>query len=101
MEKAARILRLFTVDGVEQTVQVKDKKTGKIAKRKVAKKIPSRIIRQAKGLVIFTSMRSGIMPFGGAGGSGVIVAKLPDGSKFLGLFSFPLLLPLFFFASVH
>lgn len=54
--------------------------TGLKKKRKVLKKIPSRIVREAKGLVIFSSMRSGLAPFGGAGGAGIIVAKLPDGT---------------------
>lgn len=68
------------VDGVEHTVEEKSL-TGLKRKRKVLKKIPSRIIRSARGLVIFSSMRSGIAPFGGAGGAGIIVARLPDGSK--------------------
>lgn len=32
------------------------------------------------GLAIFTSMRSGIAPFGGSGGAGIVVARLEDGS---------------------
>ena len=53
------------------------KKTSK--KRKVLRKIPPSVIQQAKGLAIFTSMRTGIAPFGGAGGAGIVIAKLPDG----------------------
>lgn len=49
--------------------------------RKVLRKIPPKVIAEAKGLVIFTSMRTGFAPFGGAGGAGVVVAKLPDGSE--------------------
>lgn len=79
MDKCARILRAFTIDGVERTVEEKSV-TGIKKQRKVAKKIPSRIIRSAKGIAIFTSMRSGIAPFGGAGGAGVIMARLEDGS---------------------
>ncbi|KAK4699417.1 SH3 domain-containing YSC84-like protein 1, partial [Phenoliferia sp. Uapishka_3] len=79
MEKCARILRAFTVDGIEHTVEEKSVK-GLKKQRRVMKKIPSRIIRSAKGLAIFTSMRSGMAPFGGAGGAGVVVAKLPDGT---------------------
>jgi lipid-binding SYLF domain-containing protein len=37
------------------------------------------VIRNAKGLAIFTTMRTGLW-FSGAGGSGVLVARLPDGS---------------------
>ena len=98
MEKCARILRAFTgasfpstsrsttdlkgttsVDGIEHTVEEKSVK-GVKKQRRVMKKIPSRIVRSAKGLAIFTSMRSGMAPFGGAGGAGVVIAKLPDGS---------------------
>jgi lipid-binding SYLF domain-containing protein len=43
------------------------------------KKIPSDVIKNAKGLAIFTTMRTGLW-ISGAGGSGVLVAKLPDGS---------------------
>ncbi|ORY32006.1 hypothetical protein BCR39DRAFT_593285 [Naematelia encephala] len=76
MDKCARILRAFTVDGVITESKDKDKKKG----RKVLRKIPPAVIQQAKGLAIFTSMRTGIAPFGGAGGAGLVVAKLPDGT---------------------
>ena len=36
-------------------------------------------IQRAKGLAIFTTFRTGFH-FSGAGGSGVVVARLPDGS---------------------
>ncbi|TXT07087.1 hypothetical protein VHUM_03257 [Vanrija humicola] len=72
MDKCARILRNFTVTGIE----TQDKRS----KRKVIRKIPSSVIASAKGLAIFTSMRSGIAPLGGAGGAGLVVARLPDGS---------------------
>jgi len=61
------------VDGIVTT----DKKS----KDKVLRKIPPQVIKNAKGLAIFTSMRSGIAPFGGAGGCGIVVARLPDGCK--------------------
>lgn len=64
----------FTVDGVGAQVEKKDEKTGAKIRRKIMRKIPARVIRKAKGLVIFSSMRNGIMPFGGAGGSGMYVA---------------------------
>jgi len=79
VDKCARILRAFTIDGIERTVEEKSVK-GVKKQRKTFKKIPSRIIRDATGLAIFTSMRSGMAPFGGAGGAGVVVAKLEDGS---------------------
>jgi lipid-binding SYLF domain-containing protein len=72
MDKAAAILREFTVSGVVTT----DKKS----KRKVLRKVPPAVLKDAQGLAIFTSMRSGIAPLGGAGGAGVVVARLEDGS---------------------
>lgn len=42
-------------------------------------KIPSNVISNAKGLAIFTGFRAG-MYFAGAGGSGVVIARLPDGT---------------------
>ena len=81
MLKCARILRALTVDGIEQTVKAKSLDTGKKKEVKVIRKIPASVIADCKGLAIFTSMRSGIAPFGGAGGAGVICARLDDGSK--------------------
>ncbi|EIW70595.1 hypothetical protein TREMEDRAFT_14638, partial [Tremella mesenterica DSM 1558] len=83
MDQAARILRAFTVEGVatvKETTQADEK--GKKTKRKVKvlRKIPPSVIANARGLAIFTSMRTGIAPFGGAGGAGVVIGKLPDGS---------------------
>lgn len=73
------------VEGIvqEQKVETADPDGKKKTKTKVLRKIPPEVIGQAKGLAIFTSMRSGIAPFGGAGGAGVVVAKLPDGSESL------------------
>ncbi|CAK7262890.1 hypothetical protein SEPCBS119000_000217 [Sporothrix epigloea] len=41
-------------------------------------KIPPEVVRQAAGLAIFTTFRTGLH-ISGAGGSGIIVARLPDG----------------------
>ena len=48
-------------------------------KQKVVKKIPSNVIKNAKGLAIFTTMRTGLW-MSGAGGSGILIAKKEDGS---------------------
>ena len=48
-------------------------------KQHVVKKIPQKVIQNAVGLCIFTTMRTGLW-VSGAGGSGVLVARLPDGS---------------------
>ncbi|WVQ73339.1 hypothetical protein IAR50_002907 [Cryptococcus sp. DSM 104548] len=80
MDKCARILRAFTVDGLVTETKEEEDASGNKKKKKVIRKIPPAVIAKASGLAIFTSMRSGIAPFGGAGGAGLVVAKLPDGS---------------------
>ncbi|KAM0750264.1 hypothetical protein T439DRAFT_302214 [Meredithblackwellia eburnea MCA 4105] len=75
MDKCARILAAFTALPPSSLPP-----SSLPPPRKVLKKIPSTVIRSARGLAIFTSMRSGIAPLGGAGGAGIVVARLPDGS---------------------
>ena len=79
--------KLMIVEGVVKEVTVeegKEEKDGKKKKKaKVLRKIPATVMKQAKGVAIFTSMRSGFAPLGGAGGSGMVMAKLPDGSEWL------------------
>ncbi|KAF2401878.1 DUF500-domain-containing protein [Trichodelitschia bisporula] len=77
-DKAARILRSFCKDGFYEEVMTQPA-DGPKQKQKVLKRIPMEVIKNAKGLVIFTTMRTGLW-VSGAGGSGVIVARLPDGS---------------------
>ena len=48
---------------------------------KVLRKIPPKVLKEAQGIVIFTAMRSGFAPFGGAGGSGLVLARLSDGCE--------------------
>lgn len=89
-DKAARILRSFCKDGfyVEEKEGDGDGggKDGEVVKegvprgkQRVIKKIPMSVIKEARGIAIFTTMRTGLW-FSGAGGAGVIVAKMPDGS---------------------
>ena len=83
-DKAARILRSFCKDGfyVEEEnhlsngVVSTDKPSGK---QRVIKKIPTEVIKRAKGLAIFTTMRTGLW-VSGAGGSGILVGRKEDGS---------------------
>lgn len=67
-----------TEDGfyAEEEVQSPD---GPKQKQKVVQKIPEKVIRNAKGLAIFTTMRTGLW-ISGAGGSGVLIARKSDGS---------------------
>lgn len=89
-DKAARILRSFCKDGfyVEEKVEEagaekqepKSPKDGlPKGKQRVVKKIPMEVIQKARGLAIFTTMRTGLY-FSGASGSGVLVARKADGS---------------------
>lgn len=88
---------MFTVEGVPTDETSSDGKK----KRRVFRKIPPNIIKDAKGLIIFTAMRSGFAPFSGAGeqslrnklylylanlqlsagGGGVIVVRMSDGGE--------------------
>ncbi|KAL9630704.1 MAG: hypothetical protein Q9204_004582 [Flavoplaca sp. TL-2023a] len=79
-DKAARILRSFCRDGFyheepDGHIPAGEKPRGKV---KVVKKIPSEVIRKAKGLAIFTTMRTGLW-VSGAGGSGILVGRTADG----------------------
>ncbi len=77
-DKAARILKTFVKDGfyAEEEFQPQD---GPKQKQKVVKKIPIDVIKNAKGLAIFTTMRTGLW-VSGAGGSGVLIARKDDGT---------------------
>ncbi|QBZ62390.1 hypothetical protein PoMZ_11270 [Pyricularia oryzae] len=95
-EKAARILRAFCKEGVyTDTATLPAPATqpkpeagttaapGKDAASKIKKDrtllhIPSKVISRAVGLAIFTTARMGYMATG-ATGSGVLIARLPDG----------------------
>lgn len=81
-DKAARIVRSFVKDGFyapESETGTDDQ--GKInrpkGKQRVIKKIPSKVIKNAKGLAIFTTMRTGLW-VSGSGGSGVLLARIPE-----------------------
>ncbi|KAJ5833698.1 hypothetical protein N7474_002009 [Penicillium riverlandense] len=81
-DKAARILRSFCKDGFyapESEVTTDDQ--GKInrpkGKQRVIKKIPSNVLKQAKGIAVFTTMRTGLW-MSGSGGSGVLLARIPE-----------------------
>jgi lipid-binding SYLF domain-containing protein len=50
-----------------------------LPKQKVLQRLPERVVKDAKALAIFTTVRTGVWKTG-SGGSGVLVARLPDGS---------------------
>ncbi|KAI9659840.1 MAG: hypothetical protein M1821_001191 [Bathelium mastoideum] len=77
-DKAARILRSFCKDGFYD-VELTKSNDGPKQKQRVLKKIPPEVIRNAKGLAIFTTMRTGLW-VSGAGGSGVLLGRKEDGS---------------------
>ncbi|OIW22950.1 hypothetical protein CONLIGDRAFT_586340 [Coniochaeta ligniaria NRRL 30616] len=100
-EKAARILRGFCKDGIysdpapQQTssssAPATDFKPPPSApttaaspdpakkKSRVLLTIPSKVIARAQGLAIFTTVRAGFH-VSGASGSGILIARLPDGT---------------------
>ncbi|KAJ9653772.1 hypothetical protein H2198_007061 [Neophaeococcomyces mojaviensis] len=87
-EKCARILRTFCKDGfydhiteeeARKAVEERKDTTMNIphgTQRNVVK-IPAKVIQNAVGLAIFTSMRTGWL-LGGNGGAGVVVARHPE-----------------------
>ncbi|KAJ5360618.1 hypothetical protein N7517_009809 [Penicillium concentricum] len=81
-DKAARILRSFCRDGfyAPDTTTGTDE-NGKInrpkGKQRVIQKIPTQVLKKAKGIAIFTTMRTGLW-VSGSGGSGVLIGRLPD-----------------------
>lgn len=77
-DKAARILRSFCKDGFYTEEEVQPDDDGPRQKQRVVKKIPAEVIRNAKGLAVFTTMRTGLW-FSGAGGAGVLIARMQDG----------------------
>lgn len=79
-DKAARILRSFCKDGFYVDEPKDHIPSGEAPKGKarVVKKIPSEVIQKAKGLAIFTTMRTGLW-VSGAGGSGILVARTATG----------------------
>ncbi|GAA5916741.1 lipid-binding SYLF domain-containing protein [Sporobolomyces salmoneus] len=84
LAKCERILSAFVVDGVGVKVERDeiDPATGKKRRerKEVLRKIPAKVLREAQGIIIFSAMRNGIAPFGGSGGTGIIMARLEDGS---------------------
>ncbi|KAL9008693.1 MAG: hypothetical protein Q9173_006206 [Seirophora scorigena] len=79
-DKAARILRSFCKDGfyIEEADGHMPSEGQPQGKVRVVKKIPSKVIQRAKGLAIFTTMRTGLW-VSGAGGSGILVGRTPSG----------------------
>ena len=75
-DKAAQILKSFVGSSYllpslnsELTCPLTDKN-----------KIPREAIASARGIAIFNGIRAGAMFLAGAGGSGVVLARLPDGT---------------------
>ena len=77
-DKAARILRSFCKDGFYVDESSNGGSEGPKGKARSVQKIPNEVIKRAKGLAIFTTMRTGLW-VSGAGGSGILVARKEDG----------------------
>ncbi|KAI1433021.1 hypothetical protein GGR50DRAFT_688569 [Xylaria sp. CBS 124048] len=81
-EKAARILKSFCSDGLstpEERPGSPLTSSSSQSSDKPLKKIPPKLIQNAVGMAIFTSMRSGLWT-SGPGGSGILIARKTDGS---------------------
>ncbi|KAI9852599.1 MAG: hypothetical protein M1838_000253 [Thelocarpon superellum] len=87
-DKAARILKSFCKDGFyddKDKLEHSNKALKRIpqavssSSRPKIKTDENEVIARAKGLAVFTTMRTGLW-ISGSGGSGVLVARLPDGS---------------------
>lgn len=68
-----------TEDGFYQEEDRPTGTAGPKAKQRVLKKIPSEVIKNAKGLCIFTTMRSGLW-VSGSGGAGILLGRKADGT---------------------
>ncbi|KAH9909160.1 hypothetical protein F4778DRAFT_776323 [Xylariomycetidae sp. FL2044] len=85
-EKAARILKSFCVDGFAtpderpaSPLTTASNQSSIHSSHRILKKIPPRIIQNAVGLAVLTSLRSGLWT-SGSGGSGVLIARKTDGT---------------------
>ncbi|KAK3326148.1 putative SH3 domain-containing YSC84-like protein 1 [Apodospora peruviana] len=90
-DKAARILQSFCKDGFyapdstpnrptkSPTSPIPRPSSGPKSKPTVLVKIPQKVIQSAAGLAIFTTFRTGLH-ISGAGGSGIVVSRLPNGT---------------------
>ncbi|KAI3577864.1 hypothetical protein IWW34DRAFT_806452 [Fusarium oxysporum f. sp. albedinis] len=74
-DKASRILTSFC-DGTPLTTTSPN---DSLSRRKAIVRIPRQVLKSAAGLAIFTAFRSGAQ-FSWGSGSGVVVARRPDGS---------------------
>ncbi|KAK8051359.1 hypothetical protein PG993_002744 [Apiospora rasikravindrae] len=82
-EKAARILQTFCREGLVAPDDRPSSPTTTSSNQttsQVLKKIPPRIIQNAVGLAVFSSMRSGLWSSTGSGGSGILIARKSDGT---------------------
>jgi len=77
-DKAARILKSFCKDGFYAEEDRPSTEGVPKGKQRVLKKIPEKVIQNAVGLAIFTTMRTGLW-VSGAGGSGILIARKEDG----------------------
>lgn len=79
LDKAARILRVFTLDGGVATTQNVPDASGHKKEQKVIQRIPAEVLRQACGIAIFTVFRTGLH-WSAASGSGILISRVAQGS---------------------
>jgi lipid-binding SYLF domain-containing protein len=78
LDKAARIIRVFTLDGGVATTQNVPDASGHKKEQKVIQRIPLEVIQQAHGIAIFTDFRTGLH-WSAASGSGILISRVPQG----------------------
>jgi len=78
-DKAARILKSFCSEGFYNEKDPPPAYDGPKQNTKALVKIPRSVIQDCVGLAIFSTARAGLWVSGSAG-SGVLIARLPDGS---------------------
>jgi lipid-binding SYLF domain-containing protein len=79
LDKVARILRVFTLDGGVATTQNVPDASGHKKEQKVIQRIPAEVLRQARGIAIFTVFRTGLH-WSAASGSGILISRVPQGN---------------------
>jgi lipid-binding SYLF domain-containing protein len=79
MVGASIVANCVTEDGYYQEEERPSVEGVPKGKQRVLKKIPTKVIQNAKGLCIFTTMRTGLW-VSGSGGAGILVARKPDGT---------------------
>lgn len=81
MHLSERTIARFKMEGeIQAAIKILRAMTNpdKIVSKDVEEKIPLKILQRAKGLAFITEVKAGFL-FAGKGGTGIVIARLPDG----------------------